>query len=466
MRKNLPLKMKKTITPKNLVLAAFLATSFLSNAQEQPKKFGKYPLTADSNGIIRCATVENELNLRDQNVKIATDVEFEKWISKKIEEVKAERLANPKSGNAVKVIPVVVHVIHNGDALGANENISLERIQTQIAVLNEDYSMAAGTRAENVWGIEAAVNTGIQFCLAKIDYNGQPFDGVDRVPLNTAVYTSRDLVEQTKSFTQWDPDSYFNIWTFNWEGLSSPGTLLGYAQFPSNSTLQGLSGGEASTDGVAIDYRAFGSREKMVGPIPSGTLYSFAELGRTATHEIGHALGLRHIWGDGDCTATDYCNDTPPQASETSGCPNAYISTCSSGTYDMWQNFMDYTNDSCMSVFTKDQRTRMETVLANSSRRKTLLTSNVCGTVGTVDFKMLQGINIYPNPAQTVINIASETELPDSYTVFNSLGQVVASAQNVSDANLAINVSSYANGIYFLKVDKGSESKTIKFIKN
>lgn len=457
--------MRKTITPKSILLASFLAASFLSNAQEQPKTFGKYPLKPDTNGIVRCATVENELNLRDKNSQIANDVEFEKWISKKIEEVKAERLANPKSANAVKMIPIVVHVIHNGDPVGVNENISLERIQTQIAVLNEDYSQAVGTRAENTWEIPVAVNTGIQFCLAKINLDGQSFDGVDRVPLNTDVYRTRDAVEQAKAITQWDPEQYFNIWTFNWEGLSQ-GTLLGYAQFPSNSTLPGLSPGEPSTDGVAVDYRAIGSREKMTGPIPNGTLYSFAELGRTATHEIGHSLGLRHIWGDGDCSATDYCNDTPPQNGETTGCPNNYISTCTTSTNDMWQNFMDYTNDACMSVFTRDQTTRMETVLANSPRRKSLLTSTVCGTVGTPDFKSLQGVFVSPNPAQDVINITTETEAPDSYTIFNNLGQVITTISNVTDANLSINISGYATGIYFLKVDKGSETKTIKFIKN
>lgn len=454
--------MKKTITPKNLVLAAFLATSFLSNAQEQPKMFGKFPLTPNENGFVNCASVENELSLRANNAKRANDEQFEKWIAVKIEETKAERLANPKSGNAVKVIPVVVHVIHNGDAIGANENISLARVQSQIAVLNEDYGQVDGSNGGPFY--EFGVNTGIQFCLATKGPNGETTDGVDRVNMQTPQFTTRQQVENLKMSTQWDPEKYLNIWTVNWGGEIS--NLLGYAQFPSNSNLQGLDsfGGDDFTDGVAVSWMSFGSKEKLNN---QGTFNDTYNYGRTTTHEVGHFLGLRHIWGDETaCQGNDYCADTPVQRDKSSGCPNPSTDTCPAPGLDMWQNYMDYTNDICMSVFTANQRTRMETVLANSPRRKNLLTSGVCGTLGTVDFKMLEGINIYPNPAQTVVNIATETELPDSYTVFNSLGQVVVSAQNVSDANTAINISGFANGIYFLKIDKGSESKTIKFIKN
>lgn len=459
--------MRKTITPKSMLLTMFLAASFLSNAQEQPKAFGKYPITPGPDGFVRCATVENELHLRDKFAKRASELEFEKWIDTKIEEAKAERLANPKSGNAVKMIPVVVHVIHNGDALGSNENISLERVQTQIEVLNEDYSQAAGTNAENLYEIQAAVNTGVQFCLAKIKPDGTTFDGVDRVYVNVPQYTTMQQVDQMKSETQWDPNKYLNIWTVNWNLEDVPG-LLGYAQFPTNSTLQGLTGqaNDETTDGVAVDWKSFGSRDKMSNP-NSQNFNPTYRYGRTTTHEVGHFLGLRHIWGDEiQCAGNDYCNDTPVQSNKSSGCPDITTDTCPQAGQDMWQNFMDYTDDLCMSVFTKDQRTRMETVLANSPRRKSLLTSTVCGTLGTPDFKSLQGVFVSPNPAQDVINITTETETPDSYTIFNNLGQVITTVSNVSDANLSINISSYANGIYFLKIDKGSETKTIKFIKN
>lgn len=453
----------KKITFKALALTFILGVTLVSYSQEQPRKFGKYPVDVLDNGVVRCATYQNELMIRDANPNRGTEEQFENWISQKIEEFKLERIANPKSANAVKMIPVVVHVIHNGDAVGTNENLSLERIQSQIAVLNEDYGQIDGSNGGDITGL--GVNTGIQFCLAKIDYEGNPTDGVDRKQYDVALYTTTAQVNEVKLFTQWDPEKYLNIWTFNWGGNSDLKGLLGYAQFPSLSGLSGLdsNGGEDYTDGVAINHINFGSSEKT----NSGPFEGVYNLGRTTTHEIGHFLGLRHIWGDyvGCSGNGDYCDDTPPQNNLSQGCPVG-VDTCPGGGPDMYENYMDYTNDACMSVFTANQKTRMETVLANSLRRKGLLTSTVCGTLGTPDFKSLQGIFVSPNPAQDVINITTETETPDSYTIFNNLGQVITTVSNVSDANLSINISNYTNGIYFLKIDKGSETKTIKFIKN
>lgn len=447
--------MNKTITPK-ILLGFLLTVSFLGYSQESPKYFGKFQVKENEAGVIRCASKEEEKMLRLENPALGTDIDFENWLQKKISEKKSK--PRTKSSNAIKTIPVVVHVIHNGDAIGSNENISLEQVLSQIEVLNEDFRQLAGTNGEDPSGL--GVDTQIQFCLAKIDPTGQPTNGVERLNLQMAQYTSRDAVQQMKSFTQWDPEQYLNIWTVSWGGELS--NLLGYAQFPIQSGLQGLNSNDLeNTDGVVISYRNFGSVQKTTGPFIANY-----NLGRTTTHEVGHFLGLRHIWGDADnCQGNDFCNDTPIAAAENTGCPTGQDS-CPQPGLDMIENYMDYTFDFCMHIFTPDQLTRMETVLENSPRRASLLTSTVCGTLGTPEFRTLQGINVYPNPAQNVLTITTEGDMPDSYTIFNSIGQTVATASNVTDATLNVNVSGYANGIYFIKVDKGSETKTIKFIKN
>lgn len=432
-----------------------LATSFASNAQEQPKTFGKYPLVANEYGVVNCATTENEKILQENNSKRRTVAQFEEWMSKKIKERRIQK--TQKSGNNIMTIPVVVHVLYNNNT----QNIPLGQIESQIAVLNEDYRKMAGTNGEDFTGL--GVDTQIEFCLAKIDINGDTFDGVDRVFVVNNSFTSRQDIEAMKMQTSWDPTKYFNIWTAAMSGGLN--TLLGYAQFPDDSELQGLNsfGGDALTDGVVISYKNFGSSQKFT----SSVFQAPNNLGRTATHEIGHALGLRHIWGDEtDCTGNDYCADTPTAGGPSSGCPVG-ADTCPSNGADLVQDYMDYSVDGCMSVFTEDQLERMLTVLENSPRRKELLTSTVCGTLSTPDQQLLEGTKVYPNPTQTVLNITVENgELPDSYVIYNSIGQLVANTKVGSQADLTINTSGYSNGIYFIKVDKGNATKTIKFIKN
>lgn len=447
--------MKKNITLRGVALAAFLSVSFMSQAQEQPRKFGKIPLTLNQNGVVRCATTENEQLLNERYPERNRE-QFEAWMAQKIQEGKLER--DTKSGNAVYMIPVVVHVIHDGDAIGSNENISLARIQSQIRVLNEDFGSLPGTPGEDF--SELGGDTGIRFCLAKIDIHGSAFDGVDRQNLGQASYNSNAEVENLKAATSWDPSSYFNIWTVNWGGELS--NLLGYAQFPTASGLPGLNGGVVSpdTDGIAISWKNFGYTHPS-----SSAPYN---RGRTASHEAGHYFGLRHIWGDtGGCNSTDYCADTPVAAEENRGCDPSTDSCPIQLGVDMIQNYMDYTDDYCMSLFTKDQADRMHTVLANSPNRSTLPTSTVCGTASSQEFQYLLDTNVYPNPAQDVLNISVASEnMPDSYTIYNSVGQTITTVNTVTNASLTVNTSAYSNGIYFIKINKGAESKTIKFVKN
>ena len=340
-------------------------------------------------GIIRCATTEHNKSLQ-KNKLAPSDEEFERWLAPKVAEIKNKR--NQKALPATIVIPVVIHIIHNGDPVGTNENISLAQALSQIRVFNEDFGKLAGTPGDG-----AGVDTGIQFCLAQIDPSGNSTNGVVRHNLGIASFGSA-AVETAKANTIWDPTKYLNMWTFNFGGDLAG--VLGYAQFPTGSGLAGMptgdcfddSGSGASTDGVVCAYTTWGSSSYATGSFSAPY-----DKGRTMTHEVGHMFGLRHIWGDDGCpgsggnvyTNEDFCADTPASAAANFGCPAGTNSCTAIAGNDMIQNYMDYTDDTCMSIFTQDQKDRMLAVLMNSPRRDDLLVSTVCSAVVTpnIQFK-------------------------------------------------------------------------------
>ena len=325
--------------------------------------------------FIRCGSTEYEEYLKSKNPNRLSNSEFEQWITPKIALEKERRKNAPKGSrvNAVITIPVVVHVIHNGDVIGTDENIFDEQILSQIQVLNEDFRRKSGTPGFNTNPVGADVE--IEFALAKKDPSGVLTNGIDRVNLEQANWSTDDIDTMVKPLTIWNPDKYLNIWVVKF----AINSLLGYAQFPSNSTLAGINANEgpAKTDGVVIGYKFFGS----LSYFPAGTYGAPYDKGRTASHEVGHWLGLRHIWGDPDvgvegCSVDDFCVDTPNARQPNYGCPTTTDSCKPSPGLDMIENYMDYTDDTCMNIFTADQKNRMITVMNNSVRRASLKTSD------------------------------------------------------------------------------------------
>jgi PKD repeat protein len=336
-------------------------------------KFGNSVSTSQTNWTApkhrTCLTTEVNGQLRDM-YNLPSIENFEKDFSI----LKSEFLATQKSQRSEKAIitiPVVVHVIHNGENIGTGSNISVAQIQSQIDVLNEDFRRKSGTSGFNNHPEGADIE--IEFAMALRDVNGNVLTepGIHRVNGNKSFWEMDQIENSLKSQTIWDPKKYLNMWTLNFGG--SEESTLGYAQFPNLSGLEGANdnNGIASTDGVVMGYQFFGR---------TGNLAENFDGGRTATHEIGHWLGLYHIWGDGDCSDDDYCDDTPNSEQSNYGCPTG-TNSCSpesgNDAPDMIENYMDYTDDACMNIFTKDQRERMQTVMNVSPRRKELKNSTV-----------------------------------------------------------------------------------------
>jgi PKD repeat protein len=300
--------MKKYIT-----LSSLLILAFLTKAQNtEPCFFDKYQRT--NKKAIATAELEIQNGLNKSKQKLLSH--------------------NPN----LKIIPVVVHVIHDG---GTN-NISDSQIQSQIDVLNEDFRKKIGTN-----GFGNGIDTDIEFCLAKKDPQGKCTNGIMRInsPLSNHQTYQRS---QLKLLSYWDNLRYINIYVV--KSINGSSGILGYSSFP---------GGPANEDGIVIRHDYFGK----IGTAASS-------LGRTTTHEIGHWFGLYHTFNGGcgidTCADGDLVCDTPPAANPNFGCPT--INSCSNdipNVNDQIQNYLDYSDDNCKNMFTNGQKQRMHATLVS-----------------------------------------------------------------------------------------------------
>ncbi|CAL2080413.1 GEVED domain-containing protein [Tenacibaculum sp. 190524A02b] len=298
--------------------------------------------------------------------------EMEAFTQRRIEQMAKNH--SKISGDVIQ-IPVVVHVLYTN----STNNISNAQIQSQLDVLNADFRRTNADRT-NKWS--QAADTKIEFYLAEIDPNGNATTGITRTQVSKATWdlqnssTSDDMKRSSKGGVDpWNTSEYLNMWIVD-KLTRGTRTILGFAQFPWDT--------DKSTDGVVMADQYFGTTGTALAPFDGG---------RTTTHEVGHYLGLRHIWGDGPCGSDDFVADTPESDAPNYGCETGHTSC---GSEDMVQNYMDYSDDSCMNLFTLGQKNRMHTYLNEGGARRALALSDKTGNTTPPSSSCSSTINSFP----------------------------------------------------------------------
>jgi len=341
------------------------------------------------------------------------------------------------------IIPVVVHIVFGT----AEQNISDARVLSQLDVLNKDFNgLNADRNKIPAYFSMLSADCSILFVLAKTDPQGRPATGIVRKQTSTGIFSFDDKVKSSASGGDdaWDARSYLNIWICN---LSAG--ISGYASAP---------GCPAANDGIVISTGAFGITGAG-GPFNGG---------RTAVHETGHWLNLRHIWGDAGC-GDDKVDDTPPQQGANRGCNTGEKFSCGTSAHgDMYMNFMDFSDDACMYMFTKGQRQRMRTLFEAGGPRNSLLYSPALSGEGLKlplppEEQTGFEIQLYPNPASSsiMVQLDGNNSLGKKMYICNHLGQIIKML--VVTAKLQqIDISALHAGLYFIQLEGVGSKKFVK----
>lgn len=361
---------------------------------------------------------------------------------------------NRAVGDTVYRIRCVFHVLYTS----ATENIPDSVIYSQLEVLNEDYRRrnADTFKTRDIFK-DVAADTRIEFYLADTDPDGNPTTGITRTQGNPGFLGYNPFQDNAKSaatggIDPWPTDRYLNIWVCNiLNGLG----VLGYAFPPSNAPNwpQG-STTDSTKQGVVLHY-------PVVGRNYTAPIDPTVARGRSAVHEIGHYLGLRHIWGDGDCTADDGISDTPlsdaahQQTCDTTdnSCPDS-----PSDFPDMMENYMDYSDDRCLNMFTQGQVDIMHAML--QSTRAGIATVVVETGINEAD-NYFTRTDVFPNPTTGMVTLQVQTKGGRNYRyeVFNVVGEKLFSEAELSAAftQRSLNFSEQPAGIYFIKISSGEQ---------
>jgi len=342
---------------------------------------------------------------------------------------------NPASLRETITIPVVVHVVWKNE----EENISLAQIESQIDILNKDFRKL-NIELPNVPNEfqDRIADVELEFCLASKAPNGQITNGITytQTNINSIGDTDAVMFSNMGGDDSWGRDKYLNIWVAK---LSSG--IFGRATRPGEAT-------SPEVDGVVIDPRYFGSEGLAAENAPFN-------LGRTATHEVGHYFNLQHPWGpeDGICSEDDGVDDTPKQGWSHSGCPSHPQQSCS--TDDLFMNFMEYVHDSCLMMFTEGQKLRMRSTLMPGGFRATLTDSDGCQIVSTTNLLPKNSFELFPNPAnnQVQLNFKNTFSSEINISIIDLLGKQIYQTELSHTQNHIIPTQHLENGIYLIRLE-------------
>jgi hypothetical protein len=356
-------------------------------------------------------------------------------------------------------IPVIIHIIHNGEPIGTGTNLSQQQIDSQLDVLNEDYRMMNADLINTPAPfLPLAADIGLNFAKATVDPNGNVLSiaGIERINRNTMSWTSppysMSYIDNTiKPQTIWNPYQYLNIWV-----VSLSGGMMGYSTLPANSGLSCMPTGTADPlrDGVVIHYMAFGRTGVATAPFDKG---------RSATFEIGRWLGLRSYSAQSSCD--DCVSDTPPTSASHAGCPTFphMGSSCSVGPNgDMFMNFMSYSDDACKSLFTQGQKARIDSTLTNGTFQSALRLSTTYQPAGIEENNGLSA-SVYPNPAKDRITIKLPGAITGTVAVYSAIGTKLLEMKIENTAQAEILLKDISSGVYMVQItaEKGSCSRRV-----
>lgn len=321
---------------KKIFISALAALALMACSKQEDQLLSPESQEASISNARQCGAMEAlALQLQKDPAMADRMEQIEQFTNRVIKEASNKRLLP----DGTIEIPVVFNVIYRT----ASENVSQTQLQSQIDVLNEDFGATNDdyNLTPSLFQPVRSGNTGIRFVLSAINRRSSTTRSWG---VNDAMKTSSSGIAATS------PSTHLNIWVVNY--IRSGGqTILGYAQFP---------GGNAATDGVVLGHQYVGRTGTATAPFNKG---------RTGTHEVGHWLNLRHIWGDATC-GNDQVSDTPLHNTANYNCPAAgHRSTCTGTPVEMTMNYMDYTNDACMYMYSAGQKARMQALFVSGGAR-------------------------------------------------------------------------------------------------